>query len=80
MEIILREEDLKTIINKYYSNVSDIKFSGKNPKVTLIMKTAEPVESVPVTVNTTTAKPVASPTRQEPKKGVMGTERRIIDL
>lgn len=80
MEIILREKDIKEIVKKYYSGVTDVKFSSKNPKITLVMDNIEPIEPKPVTKHNTEVKVVESPPRQEPPKNVMTSERRIVEL
>ena len=38
MEVILKEEDLKKLINSFYTDVKDIKFSSKNVKATLTLE------------------------------------------
>ena len=89
VEIILREEDLKHILKQHYSDVEDIQFSGKNPKVTLVMKTthviSDPdknIEPVSVTKHNITPEVVPKKTvvRTNEPKNVMSSNRRVMDL
>lgn len=86
MEIVLDKNDIEKILKEKYKNIREVKFSGKNPKITLLTDSFEQIEPQPVTKHDIKTTTVESPPREEPpqtkkpKGNVMGTERRIIEL
>ena len=88
MEIILRKEDLERMLRKHYSSVKEIKFSGKNPRVVLIMEEnvtsvlpSKQVEPQSVTPNNIPAQTVETPVKSKPQtNNTMSSERRIVNI
>lgn len=88
MEIVLKQDDIENLIKHHYPRANEIKFSSKNPKIIIELSSFTPkedstrnqVEPKSVTKHEVKAKSLPASPRPEPKKGSMGTERKIVNL
>jgi hypothetical protein len=87
MEIILRKSDIELLIRKNYSSIKEIKFSGKNPRVVLVMDDnvttvlpSKQIEPKSVTEHNIKAETIETPKKETPPGNVMGKERQMVSF